>query len=70
MAKTIHLTTYDVKTKHPTSPSVDLGVVTLKEAEKLVPGEPFYRSPNMSLYEGGICISWVRFCLPIDILES
>lgn len=70
MKQTIYLTTFDPKTKHPTAASVDLNVKTIKEAEQLMPGEPVVRTPNTSIYEGGICLSWIRFSMSIDILES
>ena len=66
----IYLTTFDTETKHPTAASVPLGVDTIKEAEALMPGEPIKRTPNTSIYEGGVCLSWVRFSISIDILES
>tara|TARA_R110000744_G_scaffold63350_2_gene130385 strand:- start:1148 stop:1360 length:213 start_codon:yes stop_codon:yes gene_type:complete len=70
MKQTIYLTTFDPKTKHPTAASVDLNVKTIKEAEQLMPGEPIVRTHNTSIYEGGICLSWIRFSMSIDILES
>ena len=70
MKQTIYLTKFDPKTKHPTAASVDLNVRTLSEAEQLMPGEPIVRTPNTSIYEGGICLSWICFSMPIDILES
>jgi len=70
MKQTIYLTTFDPETKNPTAASVDLNVKTLPEAEQLMPGKPVKRTPNTSIYEGGICLSWIRFSMAIDILES
>jgi hypothetical protein len=66
----IYLTTFDPVTKAPTAASVPLGVETIEAAEAMVPGEPIKRTVNTSIYDGGVCLSWIRFSMPIDILES
>ena len=70
MKKTIYLTTYDEKTKEPTGASTDLNVKTIEEAEALMGLEPIRRTHNVTYYAGGVCLSWIRFSMAIDILES
>lgn len=70
MKNTIYLTTFDVETKEPTGASTDLNVKTMPEAEALMGMEPISRTPNTTIYAGGICLSWIRFSMAIDILES
>lgn len=70
MKQTIYLTTFDEKTKEPLGASTDLNVKTMAEAEALMGQEPTKRTPNTTVYAGGICLSWIRFSMPIDILES
>ena len=66
----IYLTTFDEKTKAPIGASTNLNVKTIEEAEALMGMEPIKRTPNTTIYAGGICLSWIRFSIAIDILES
>ena len=70
MKNTIYLTTFDVETKEPLAASTDLNVKTIEEAEALMGMEPIKKTQNITIYDGGICLSWIRFSMAIDILES
>lgn len=70
MKNTIYLTTFDEKTKEPLAASIDLNVKTIAEAEAMMGGEPILRTQNTTIYAGGVCLSWIRFSMAIDILES
>jgi len=68
--KTIYLTTFDEKTKDPIGVSTPMGCTTMEAAEAMVGVEPIKRTANTTIYAGGVCLSWIRFSMPVDILES
>ena len=70
MKKTIYLTTFDENTKEPIGASVDLNVETIPEAVELMGLEVTKTTPNVTYLGAGLCLSWIRFSMSIDILTS